>query len=337
MAASARSAFPACSPNSAISRPAARPCPSGRRRPRGDDFVAARGARRRASSASAGWRTATRSCIDGARQSFVIEHAREDMVYFQAMVRPGAAPLAAEYDRETLRFLSASSTDEASSRIQMMVSLLRAMDREDALPLMETAAGKPAFLHPLACDARDAGAGCGGGAAGAQADGERAIPIPRCAPPRHRRWRRSSRTRRRRHAPPDRRRDGGKLDAGRAGRSSRNDRARHARRGQFRQLRRGAEEARQQPRLPRRSDDRGAQGALRRPGPRQPVQRPGRDAARQRVRLSDPRQFLAGDAGQRHPPERHRSLPLPCAARPQFLVPDRRLSRVRLLERLLRI
>jgi hypothetical protein len=83
--------------------------------------------------------------IDGRRESFVIEHAATDMVYFQAMVRSGGAPVTVEYDRETLQFIGASSTDEASSRIQMMVSLLRAMDREDALPLMEKELANPHF------------------------------------------------------------------------------------------------------------------------------------------------------------------------------------------------
>jgi hypothetical protein len=83
--------------------------------------------------------------IDGRYQSFIIEHARSDMLYFQAMVRPGAAPLAAEYDSRTLAFIGASSTDEASSRVQMMVSLLRTMEREDALPLIEEALASPHF------------------------------------------------------------------------------------------------------------------------------------------------------------------------------------------------
>lgn len=83
--------------------------------------------------------------IDGRRQSFVIEHARDDMIYFQAMARGGAAPITAEYDRDTLAFVSASSTDEASSRIQMMTSLLRTMEREDALPLMERELQSPQF------------------------------------------------------------------------------------------------------------------------------------------------------------------------------------------------
>lgn len=74
--------------------------------------------------------------IDGRHQSFIIEHADSDMVYFQALVRTGAAPITAEYDSQTLGFLSASSTDEASSRVQMMVSVLRAMERDDIVPLV---------------------------------------------------------------------------------------------------------------------------------------------------------------------------------------------------------
>jgi hypothetical protein len=83
--------------------------------------------------------------IDGRHQSFVIEHAESDMVYFQAMVRVGAAPLAAEYDSRTLEFIGASSTDEASSRVQMMVSLLRTMEREDAVPQVIEALESPHF------------------------------------------------------------------------------------------------------------------------------------------------------------------------------------------------
>jgi len=83
--------------------------------------------------------------IDGRYQSFIVEHAASDMLYFQAMVRPGAAPLAAEYDSKTLSFIGASSTDEVSSRVQMMVSMLRTMEREDALPLIEESLASPHF------------------------------------------------------------------------------------------------------------------------------------------------------------------------------------------------
>ncbi len=83
--------------------------------------------------------------IDGRHQSFVIEHAETDIVFFQATIRAGAAPLAVEYDSRSLAFIGASSTDEASSRVQMMVSLLRTMDREDALPLIEESLATPHF------------------------------------------------------------------------------------------------------------------------------------------------------------------------------------------------
>ncbi|HEY5711886.1 MAG TPA: HEAT repeat domain-containing protein [Allosphingosinicella sp.] len=83
--------------------------------------------------------------IDGRYQSFIVEHATSDMVYLQAIVRPEAAPLTAEYDSKSLSFIGASSTDEASSRVQMMVSLLRTMEREDALPLIEESLASPHF------------------------------------------------------------------------------------------------------------------------------------------------------------------------------------------------
>jgi hypothetical protein len=83
--------------------------------------------------------------IDGRRQAFVIEHAVSDIVYVQAITPVGAAPLMAEYDAETLRFVGASSTDEASSRTQLMLSLLRAMERKDAAPLFERMLESPHF------------------------------------------------------------------------------------------------------------------------------------------------------------------------------------------------
>ena len=83
--------------------------------------------------------------MDGRYQSFIVEHATSDALYLQAIVRPNAAPLSVEYDSKSLSFISASSTDEASSRLQMMVSLLRTMEREDALPLMEESLASPHF------------------------------------------------------------------------------------------------------------------------------------------------------------------------------------------------
>jgi hypothetical protein len=83
--------------------------------------------------------------VDGRHQSFIIDHATSDMIFFQALVRVDAAPVAAEYDSKTLSFIGASSTDETSSRVQMMVSLLRTMEREDAVPLFIAALDSPHF------------------------------------------------------------------------------------------------------------------------------------------------------------------------------------------------
>ena len=74
--------------------------------------------------------------IDGRRQSFVIDHASADLVYFHAVTSAGRAPLTVEYDDLSLEFSGASSTDEVSSRTQMMLALLRTLDRQDAVPLM---------------------------------------------------------------------------------------------------------------------------------------------------------------------------------------------------------
>lgn len=84
--------------------------------------------------------------VDGRRESFIIEHASGEMVYFQAVVQAGAAPVTAEYDSKTMALVGASSTDEASSRVQMMVSLLRTMARDDALPLIVEALESPHFF-----------------------------------------------------------------------------------------------------------------------------------------------------------------------------------------------
>ncbi len=80
-----------------------------------------------------------RLVMDGRRESLVIEHLTSDMLCLQASIHAGAAPLSADYDSRTLRYLGAVSTDEASSRTQMMVTLLRLMDKADALPVMEQA------------------------------------------------------------------------------------------------------------------------------------------------------------------------------------------------------
>lgn len=83
--------------------------------------------------------------LDGETQTFVIEHATGDILFVQAIVKEAAAPLVVEYDSETLGHVGASSADESASRIQMMVSLLRLMDRQDAAPLIVQALDSPHF------------------------------------------------------------------------------------------------------------------------------------------------------------------------------------------------
>jgi len=83
--------------------------------------------------------------VDGSHQSFVVEHADGDIFYLQATIQTDAAPLTAEYDSETLSFINATSTDEASSRVQMMASLLREMDRTDAVPVLRRLLNSPYF------------------------------------------------------------------------------------------------------------------------------------------------------------------------------------------------
>jgi hypothetical protein len=83
--------------------------------------------------------------IDGRKHSFVIDRAVRDLVYLQAIVNVGRAPLTGEYDSDTLEFVGASSTDEVSSRTQMMLSLLRTMDRADAVPVMVEMLANPHF------------------------------------------------------------------------------------------------------------------------------------------------------------------------------------------------
>ena len=149
--------------------------------------------------------------VDGRHQSFVIEHAEGDILFFQAVARAGCAPVGVEYDSDTLQFIGASSTDEASSRLQMMVSLLRALGREDAFALLEEALASPQFFtrwHVMReMLAMDADAAC------RRCDGWRpAIRTPTSAPRRSRRWRCSStatpderRAKETWHAPRDRR------------------------------------------------------------------------------------------------------------------------------------
>jgi hypothetical protein len=83
--------------------------------------------------------------LDGRSQSFVIENARDDLVLLQANVTAEAGPLMVEYDSRSLDFVAASSASESSSRLEMMVSLLRLLDDRRAIPWILEAVPASAF------------------------------------------------------------------------------------------------------------------------------------------------------------------------------------------------
>jgi hypothetical protein len=73
--------------------------------------------------------------FDGRREAVVVDRADADLVYMFASTSLEASPVGAEYDPRTLELVATSSTDDAASRTQMMLALLRATDRRDAAPL----------------------------------------------------------------------------------------------------------------------------------------------------------------------------------------------------------
>jgi hypothetical protein len=72
--------------------------------------------------------------VDGRRQSFVIEHARSNIVLLQAAIALDQAPLSVEYDSASLGYVGCSATGDSASRIQIIATLLRKLDCEAAFP-----------------------------------------------------------------------------------------------------------------------------------------------------------------------------------------------------------
>jgi hypothetical protein len=110
----------------------------------GADFTASAGTRCRLS----GTRELADGDIvefDGRCESFVVESVASDLVYLFASTPLGSAPVGVEYDAASLEPVAASSTDEAGSRSQMMLALLRTMGRADAAPLFAEALSTPHF------------------------------------------------------------------------------------------------------------------------------------------------------------------------------------------------
>ena len=73
--------------------------------------------------------------FDGRCETFVVDDALSDLVYLFAATPLEAGPVGVDYDPRTFEPIAASSTDDAGSRTQMMLALLRTMGRRDAAPL----------------------------------------------------------------------------------------------------------------------------------------------------------------------------------------------------------
>ena len=72
--------------------------------------------------------------VDGRRQSYVIERARSNLVLLQAAITLDQAPVTVEYDSASRAYVGCSANGDSASRIQIITTLLRKLDRDGAFP-----------------------------------------------------------------------------------------------------------------------------------------------------------------------------------------------------------
>lgn len=84
--------------------------------------------------------------VDGRHQSFVIEHARANLVLLQAEISLDRAPLSVEYDSASRSYVGCSAGSDDASRIQMITTLLRKLDCDAAVPTMAALLDHPDFF-----------------------------------------------------------------------------------------------------------------------------------------------------------------------------------------------
>jgi hypothetical protein len=84
--------------------------------------------------------------VDGRFQSYIIEHAETDILLLQALVKHDQAPLSVEYDAHTLEFVGTNATDDGASRVQMIATLLRKMECDEAFPVLAEFLDDPNFF-----------------------------------------------------------------------------------------------------------------------------------------------------------------------------------------------
>jgi hypothetical protein len=70
--------------------------------------------------------------IDGRAHSYVIDHARRNILVLQAILKADQAPLGVEYDAASGAYLGCSAVDDADSRIQMIATLARKLGHREA-------------------------------------------------------------------------------------------------------------------------------------------------------------------------------------------------------------
>ena len=84
--------------------------------------------------------------VDGRYQTFVIEHARTNLLILQALVKADRAPLSVEYDADSHEYAGCSAVDDSASRIQMITTLLRKLDCAAAFPAVAGFLDHPHFF-----------------------------------------------------------------------------------------------------------------------------------------------------------------------------------------------
>ena len=84
--------------------------------------------------------------LDGRHQSYVVEGARSTMLIVQAEIAADQAPLSVEYDSASHGFVGCSATDDSTSRIQMIATLLRKLACDGAFEPIAAFLGHPEFF-----------------------------------------------------------------------------------------------------------------------------------------------------------------------------------------------
>ncbi len=84
--------------------------------------------------------------IDGRSQAYVIDHVRSNILLLQAVVKAGQAPLGVEYDSESFAYVGCSAVDDHDSRIQMIATLVRKLDHQEAVPVLTAFLDHPSFF-----------------------------------------------------------------------------------------------------------------------------------------------------------------------------------------------